>query len=283
MARLAGRLVIQAAGRCSNMAVQSLITLTTDFGLDDVYAGVMKGVMLSINPACVIVDITHGIAPHDIEAGAQALDEAARYFPDGTVHVAVVDPGVGGSRRPVVAVTDAGLFVGPDNGIFSFALTGTGPCAVYELTEKKYFLPELSPTFHGRDVFAPAAAHLTKGVPPGAMGRRIDDPVVLPALLPELREDTLEARILRCDRFGNLVTNIRRDMLDGFVRGSLLRAECRATAITRLLPFYGAARDGELFCIIGSGGRLEISLKNGSAAVRLAAGRGDGVVLRKIS
>lgn len=265
------------------MAVHAIITLTTDFGLDDIYAGVMKGVILSINPACAVIDITHSIAPRDIEAGALALEDSVGYFPAGAVHVAVVDPGVGGLRRPIVAVTDAGFFVGPDNGIFSFALTGHGSCAVYELTEQNCFLPELSSTFHGRDVFAPAAAHLSQGVPPDRMGRRIDDPVVLPAVMPVLRGNTLEARILHCDRFGNLITNIRGGMLEGFVRDDQLQAECRKTPITRLLPFYGAARDDELFFLIGSSGRLEIAVKNASAAIRLGAGRGDRIILRKMS
>ena len=264
------------------MPAHTIITLTTDFGLDDIYAGVMKGVILSINPACTIVDITHAVAPQDVAAGALALETACPYFPQGAIHVAIVDPGVGGGRRPIVLVTERGMFVGPDNGIFSFVLSGPGLKAVYELTAKDYFLPDPSATFHGRDIFAPAAAHLSKGVQPEKMGRRIDNPVVLPAAAPVLQGDMLEGRVMHIDRFGNLITTIRRDMLEGFVRDDRIQAECRGFAITRQLTFYEAARDEELFCIIGSSGRLEISLKNGSAAARLGASRGDSIVLKKI-
>ncbi|MCX5899934.1 MAG: SAM-dependent chlorinase/fluorinase, partial [Proteobacteria bacterium] len=139
-----------------------------------------------------------------------------------------------------------------------------------------------SATFHGRDVFAPVAAHLSNGVPPERMGCRIDDPVMLPQAVPVLQGDMLEGRIMHIDRFGNLITTIRRDMLEGFVRDDRIQAECRGVAIKRRLPFYEAARDEELFCIIGSSGRLEISLKNGSAAARLGACRGDSIVLKKV-
>lgn len=264
------------------MAAQKIITLTTDFGLDDIYAGVMKGVMLSINPDCVIVDITHGVAPQDIESGALALETACRYFPAGAVHVAVVDPGVGGPRRPIVVATESGLFVGPDNGIFTFAITGPGFKAAYEPKEKKYFLTDVSPTFHGRDMFAPLAGHLSRGVPSESLGPVIADPVVLPQYLPVLQGDILEGRILHCDRFGNLITNIRQSMLQGFVRETRIAAACKGEAVTRLLPFYGLAQDEEVFCLMGSSGRLEVSLKNGSAAARLGAGRGDAVLLKKI-
>jgi S-adenosyl-L-methionine hydrolase (adenosine-forming) len=265
------------------MAAQALITLTTDFGLEDIYAGVMKGVILSISPECAIVDITQSVAPQDIESGALALEAACPYFPAGAIHVAVVDPGVGGRRRSIVVVTDRCLFVGPDNGIFTFAISGPGFKAAFELTEKKYFLAELSATFHGRDVFAPVAAHLARGVPPEKMGRLITDPVLLPRAMPVLRGDLLEGRIMHSDRFGNLITNIRGDMLDGFVRDKRIHAECRNTTIEEILPLYAAAQEGELFCIVGSSNRLEISLKNGNAAARLGAGRGDMIFLKKIS
>jgi len=267
----------------TSMAVQPLITLTTDFGLDDIYAGVMKGVILSISPECAIVDITHSIAPQDIESVALALETAYRYFPAGAIHVAVIDPGVGGRRRSIVVVTNKCLFVGPDNGIFSFAISGPGFTAAFELTEKKYFLAEISATFHGRDVFAPVAAYLARGVPPGKMGRLISDPVLLPAAMPVLRGDLLEGRILHSDRFGNLITNIRRDMLEGFVREKRIHAECRNATITEIMPLYEAAQEGGLFCIVGSSNRLEVSLKNGNAAARLGAGRGDMIFLKKIS
>jgi hypothetical protein len=265
------------------MREQSIITLTTDFGLDDIYAGVMKGVILSINPACTIVDITHAVAPQDIAAGALALDSACPYFPRGTIHVAVVDPGVGSGRRPIVLETDRCMFVGPDNGIFTFAIKSPGLKAVYELTAPEYFLPDVSATFHGRDIFAPAAAHLSKGLLPERMGRRIDDPVMLPQAVPVMRgSDGLEGRVDHIDRFGNLITTVRRNMLEGFIRQSHIRAEVKGTTITKLMPSYAAAQEDNLFCIIGSSGRLEILLKNGSAAALLGACRGDSIVLKKV-
>lgn len=265
------------------MNTHPIITLTTDFGIDDIYVGVMKGVMLSINPACAIVDITHAVAPQDIAAGALALESACPYFPAGAIHVAIVDPGVGGSRRALVAETERSLFVGPDNGIFSFALSTPGLKAVYELTAKDYFLPDVSATFHGRDIFAPVAAYLSKGMQPERMGRRIDDPVILPQAVPVMREaGILEGCIVHIDRFGNLITNVSRDMLTGFVREARIRAACKGSSITKILPSYAAAQEGELFCVIGSSGCLEISLKNSSAAACIGACRGDSIVLNKI-
>jgi hypothetical protein len=243
----------------------------------------MKGVIFSINPACTIVDITHAIEPRDNAAGSFALECACPYFPAGAIHVAVVDPGVGSGRRALVVQTEKCLFVGPDNGIFSFALSAPGMKAVYELTDADYFLPEVSATFHGRDIFAPAAAHLSKGVPPERMGRRIDDPVMLPQAVPVMRDaDALEGCIVHIDRFGNLITTIRLTMLQGFFQEGEIRAEVKGAAITKVMPSYAAAQEGEPFCIIGSSGRLEVSVKNGSAAQLLRVCRGDSIVLKKM-
>ncbi len=203
------------------MSAHAIITLTTDFGLDDIYVGIMKGVILSINPACTIVDITHAVTPRDIAAGAFALESSCPYFPAGAIHMAIVDPGVGSGRRALVVETERSLFVGPDNGIFSFALSAPGLKAVYALTSTDYFLPDMSATFHGRDIFAPVAAHLSKGVQPEHMGRRIDDPVILPQAVPVMRgAGILEGCIVHIDRFGNLITNISRVMLQGFFHGA---------------------------------------------------------------
>jgi S-adenosyl-L-methionine hydrolase (adenosine-forming) len=267
----------------AGMSARTIITLTTDFGLDDIHVGVMKGVIFSINPACAIVDITHAVEPRDIAAGALALESACPYFSAGAIHVAVVDPGVGSGRRALVVKTERSLFVGPDNGIFSFAMKSPGLKAVYEITAKEYFLPDVSATFHGRDIFAPVAAHLSKGVPPEHTGRRIDDPVMLPQAVPVMcGAGALEGCIEHIDRFGNLITNVRRDMLKGFVREARIRASCKRFDITALLPSYATAQEGEPFCIIGSSGRLEISVKNSSAAKLLGACRGDSIVLKKI-
>jgi hypothetical protein len=242
----------------------------------------MKGVIFSISPACTIVDITHAVAPQDIAAGAFVLESACPYFPAGTIHVAVVDPGVGSDRRALVVETERSLFVGPDNGIFSFALLSPGLKAVYELTSADYFLQDVSATFHGRDIFAPVAAHLSRGVPPERMGCRIDDPVMLPGAVPLMRNDgVLEGCIEHIDRFGNLITNVRHEMLREFLQESEIRAQVKGSAIAKILPSYAAAQEGEPFCIIGSGGRLEISLKNSSAAELTGARRGDTIILKK--
>lgn len=264
------------------MSVHTVITLTTDFGLRDRYVGVMKGVILSINPACAIVDITHAVAPRDIAAGAFALESACPYFPAGAIHVGVVDPGVGSSRRALVVETDRCFFVGPDNGLFSFALSAPGLKSVFELTSPEFFLPEVSATFHGRDIFAPVAAHLSTGVRPEQMGRSIDDPVMLPQAAPVMRgAGVLEGCIVHIDRFGNLITNVARDMLKGFVQEAEIRAAVKGCAVTKIRATYAAAQEGEPFCIIGSSGRLEVSVKNSSAAACTGACRGDRIVLKK--
>src|SRR6266478_233225 len=185
-----------------------LITLTTDFGTRDWFAGTMKGVILGIHPRAKVVDLTHEIAPGDIWSGAFALNAACHFFPKGTIHVAVVDPGVGSSRRAITVQTTDYIFVGPDNGVLSWALAKQEIKAVHELENVDYFLPDVSATFHGRDVFAPVAAHLSRGVPVRKLGPRLKDFVRLPWPEVARRPGAITGEVIFIDRFGNAITNI---------------------------------------------------------------------------
>lgn len=262
------------------MRPSGIITLTTDFGTSDIYVGVMKGVILSINPKAHIVDLTHDIAPQDISGAGFALAAAYTYFPAGTVHVAVVDPGVGTARRAIVIETHNQFFVGPDNGLFSFVLRGRDVRRIVEITNKKFMLPQRSTTFHGRDIFAPAAARLSKGVPVMRFGPAVNDPIILPAAEPVfIDHQTMRGAVIHIDRFGNLITNIHRDALERFAGGRDFMLSIRGKKIKRLLKNYAAAKENELFCIIGSAGLVEISMNGKSAAERLRGRVGDSVTL----
>lgn len=243
-----------------------VITLLTDFGTADYFVGAVKGAILCVNPNVVIVDITHEIAPQDIETGAFLLLAGYKTFPAGTIHVAVVDPGVGSTRRPIIVTANDQFFVGPDNGIFSYIYDRESSHRIFHVTEEKYFRPEPSSTFHGRDIFAPVAAVLSSGVGPHAFGPQINDAIRLPALETPLR-------IIHIDRFGNCVTNIRRESYDG------RSLSINGKTVSTLRSFYGEAPAGEVFAIWGSAGFLEISVNGESAAQLLAAQRGTRVAL----
>jgi hypothetical protein len=264
------------------MQPSGIITLTTDFGVSDPYVGGLKGVILTINPRCRMVDITHQIAPQDVMAGSFTLSISYRFFPPGTIHLAVVDPGVGTNRRPLLVKAGDYFFIGPDNGIFSFILSGSAEVAVHAITEPAFWLPEPSRTFHGRDIFAPVAAHLAGGVAPSQFGPPVDDYIVYRLPEPEkLGSSGVSGEIIHTDHFGNLITNIPESLVRSMTAAGCLQAEIRGAAITRLLPAYGCADEDELFCIIGSSGLLEVALKNGSAQQRLAARRGDRIIIKK--
>ena len=248
------------------------ITLVTDFGTADYFVGAMKGVILAHAPGAPVVDLTHEIAPGDVSAAAFTLLAAHDAFPEGTVHLAVVDPGVGSARRPIV-VAGRHLFVGPDNGLFSWILDREPGATVRAVEEERFFREPRSTTFHGRDLFAPVAAALATGLHPEGVGPRVDDPVRLPSITPtRLPDGSLRAAILHVDRFGNCVT-------------SLTRADARGAAILRvngeevraMRRFYAEAPGDEPFTIWGSAGFLEISVNGGSAAERLGIRVGDEV------
>ena len=254
----------------------ALITLTTDFGTADPWVGIMKGVIAERAPGVPVIDVTHGIPPQDVLAGALVLRHAVPYFPRGAVHVAVVDPGVGTSRRALCVVTDRALLVGPDNGLLSLAAGGAR--RIVELTDERFFLSPRSATFHGRDVFAPVAAALATGTDPGTLGRAASDmerlsvPVAVP--VPE----GLRGQVIYVDRFGNLTTNITEEALAAFPR-SHLSISIAGVRLRGIAASYGAAPRGQAVAVVNSWGLLEIAVRDGSASAVLGARVGDPVTV----
>jgi S-adenosylmethionine hydrolase len=255
----------------------AVITLLTDFGTADYFVGAMKGVILTINPSASLVDITHEIPPQDIESGAFTLLTCYRDFPEGTIHVAVVDPGVGSARRAIVVLAGSQYFVGPDNGLFSYIYDREPSCEVFHVTASEYFRPSPSPTFHGRDVFAPVAAALSNGITPDALGPRITDAVRLAPLTPT-KDDTgkLHGRIIHIDHFGNCITNFTRSDLPD---SQSFQLTVNGKVIETLRRFFTDEHgsEEEIFAIWGSAGFLEIAINRASAAHALSAKRGDRV------
>jgi Uncharacterized conserved protein len=254
--------------------VKRIITLTTDFGLKDPYVGAMKGVILSINSDILITDITHEIPSYDVFKGAFALRNFYRYFPEGTIHVVVVDPGVGGRRKPIAVEADEGMFVGPDNGIFSFIYSESKTVKVVEISNPRYVLANVSSTFHGRDIFAPAAAHLSLGVPVDNLGEKVANPVKLPIKEPEVRENEIIGEIIYTDNFGNLVSNIPDDLIKPGSRIYVGKSIIKGTSKS-----YSDVPKGELLAIIGSSGFLEISVNQGRASEVIDAEKSTIIVL----
>jgi S-adenosylmethionine hydrolase len=244
-----------------------IITLTTDFGLSDPFVGVMKGVILTIAPEATLVDLTHQIPPQDILAGALALESAVYYFPPGTIHLAVIDPGVGSDRRPIAIQTDSALFVGPDNGIFSLVLKERQIRRAVSLKNPRYRLPQVSATFHGRDIFAPAAAHLALGVDLSALGPPADSLVELEIQEPEATESELRGIVLAADHFGNLITSITESALRIWLASAeSVVVKVGNRSIGPIKQTYADSVPGETVAYLGSGKRLEIAINHGSAA-----------------
>ena len=290
-----------------------LITITTDFGTADGYVGAMKGVILGIVPDAEIVDITHKIVPQDVHQAAYVLYSVFSFFPPNAVHLVVVDPGVGSSRRPIALRTVAGCFVGPDNGVFSYVMACDPVDTLAELVDPRYRLPQVSHTFHGRDVFAPAAAHLAAGVPIRTLGPPIDDPVTFPPPRLEVVSDRITGEVLHIDHFGNVITNIgllawdeqvlvfesaflgtrgkspkeRSDdsLVDGerHARPSFRAGEAVVTVadqeIAGVHRSYAEVGQGQMVVLVGSSGLLEVAVREGNAARKLGVRRGDSVVL----
>ncbi len=241
----------------------------------------MKGVILSLNPQAQVVDITHEIPPHDIQAAAFTLYAAHSTFPAGTIHVAVVDPGVGSSRRGILIEAADQFFVGPDNGIFSYVCDSAKP-RVFHLNNPKYFRHPVSDTFNGRDVFAPVAAALSLGVEPKELGVEVDDIIRLLALRAEVSQDRITGRIIHIDHFGNCVTNITANELTSEMIDGGIRLTIRDQEIDTFHRFFAAETSNKLFCVWGSAGFLEIVARNQSAAKLLQAQRGEAVVINRI-
>lgn len=256
------------------MKKSGIITLLTDFGLKDSYAGIMKAVIYSINPHACIIDLTHEITPHDILEGAFSLLQASRFFPKGTIHIAVVDPGVGGRRKNLIIETGKYKYVVPDNGIAALAVeNSTEGIKIYEINNDRYFLKNISNTFHGRDIFSPVGAYLSKGIKAKKIGTRIDRYQNLS--IPEIKKSgkLLSGAIIHIDRFGNLVTNAGIAITD-----RIEYIEIKGEKITSISNSYEDSA-GELLAIKGSAGFLEISINGRSAAEQLKAKKGDIVYL----
>jgi len=249
-----------------------IITLTTDFGLRDAYLGIMKGVILGIFPSAKLVDLSHNLEPQNIQEASYILLSAVKFFPPGTVHLAVVDPGVGSARRAVIVESKPQFLVGPDNGIFTDFINNKS--RIYELTERKFFLNKISQTFHGRDIFAPVSAHLAKGVSPEELGTRIQDPILLARPKPKMIEEKIKGEVIYIDRFGNLITNIKEEMIP---QKPIIRI--MGKEIIGLAKNYAEQAPGTLIAIIGSAGFLEISLTQDNAGQKLKASIGQAVEL----
>ncbi len=255
-----------------------IITLTTDFGSTDHFAGVMKGVILGICPAAQIVDICHEVPPYEIAQGAFLMAQSWRYFPKGTIHVGVVDPGVGTARRPILVEAGGHYFIGPDNGLLAMIYSDL-PHKAREITNEKFSLPEVSRTFHGRDIFAPTAAHIAAGARASSVGKLIEDHLKLTTHKPQrVSRRHWSGSVLFIDRFGNLITNFHTGEF-GEIRTRPFEVTIGAARIHRLALTFGDAEPGEPVAIVGSSGYVEIAVNQQHAARLLGCGVGAPVDL----
>ena len=259
--------------------MRPVIALLTDFGTQDHYAGAMKGVILGICPDVTLVDISHEIPAHDVLAGALELAAVYKYFPAGTIFVAVVDPGVGSARRGVAADTGDYRFIAPDNGVLTQVLRDAPAKKIVELTERRYARPTVSRTFEGRDRFAPAAAWLAKGTQLPALGRPVTTIHKLDIPSPEAAEDSIRGVVLRVDRFGNLVTNIDRKLVERLGQG--ITIDAAGQRVDRLVATYSELPAEGVGALFGSTDHLELAAPSSSAAARLGLARGAVVTVRR--
>ena len=256
-----------------------IITLTTDFGTSDHLVGTMKGVILNINPAARIVDLNHHVTPFDVLDGALSIANAYRYFPARTIHVVIVDPGVGTDRRPLLVSGEKQYFIAPDNGVLSMIFARES-CLVRHITSEHYFLNPVSPTFHGRDIFVPTAAWLSKAFQTEAFGEEITDPVRFTMPKPKSAGQVVKGVVLRVDAFGNLMTNLRtEDVPAAAVESGAIKLSVAGKEIRKLAQTFGLGTPGEPIALFGSAGYLEIAVNRGSAARTLGANRGAEVTL----
>ncbi|MCE5252324.1 SAM-dependent chlorinase/fluorinase [bacterium] len=261
--------------------MSGLVTLTTDFGTRDPYAGIMKGVLYSSNPNVTVIDITHDIAPHDIIDAAFTLARVFEYFPAGTVHVAVVDPEVGGQRKNVALKTDRSIFIGPDNGIFAMVLEKTKPNEIREITNPPFILDKISSTFHGRDVYAPCAGHLSSGKNFGDVGPVVERLKKLD--FPEItyKGNVLIGEVIAIDSFGNLITNISRHSFKSFIGRQNAEIFFGPERFQKIMDHYSEVPKGSPLALFGSSGHLEISMNEGNAASYFMTAKGCKVSVRK--
>jgi len=260
-----------------------IITLTTDYGTNDHLVGTLKGVILKVNPDVTIVDITHNVTPFDLLDGALAIGSAYSYFPPKTVHVVVVDPGVGTERRPILVSAGNQYFVAPDNGVLSVIYEREPEnLLVRHANAEHYYFQPVSKTFHGRDIFAPVAAWLTKNWQPSSMGEEIQDYKRFALPRPKEAEGALKGVVLRTDSFGNLVTNFRQeDLPEGALNGGAINLQIGNQAVTRFVETFAQGNGAEPFAYLGSSGFVEIGVNKGNAARTLGLNRGMAVVLTK--
>ena len=242
--------------------MKSIITLTTDFGSRDHYVGVMKGVMLSVNENARLVDITHCVDSHDIRSASFVIGNSYRHFPKNTVHLVVVDPGVGSRRRPLALFADGHFFVGPDNGVFSSVIRCCEDFSAREIKNSDYFLKEISSTFHGRDIFSPVAAHLSLGVLFSEIGPQISDPEILSHDGYSVNGAEIRGTVVYTDKFGNLITSIPTEAVSNGVRAVVTVGEKQVKGISES---YSSAQPGEIVVVGGSGGYIEVSVNQGRA------------------
>jgi len=263
----------------------TVITLITDFGLKDSYVAEMKGVILGINPDATVVDISHDVENYEIESGAFQLARSVPYFPEGTIHVGVVDPGVGGSRKQLIIKSNEALFVGPDNGLLAPAAERRGVESVYEITRMELLPERVSQVFDGRDVFSPTAAHISRGMDPQELGEKIEEYKSLPSYHTEISGDTIETEIIHVDGFGNLVTNVTYEILNEAGVKVDDKFRVKVGSMEMKLPYvknFSAVPKGELLTLVAGGGYLEIAANQGNAQKHLKIERGQKITLEPI-
>jgi S-adenosyl-L-methionine hydrolase (adenosine-forming) len=259
-----------------------IITLTTDYGTNDHLVGTLKGVILKINPDVTIIDITHHVTPFDLLDGALSIGAAYSYFPNRTIHVVVVDPGVGTSRRPLLVSADNQYFIAPDNGVLSLIYERDPNAVVRHANVEHYYLQPISKTFHGRDVFAPIAAWLAKSGQTASMGEEITDHKKFAMPRPKAADGAMKGVVMRVDAFGNLITNFREeDLSDEAKQSGKVGLQVGTQAVSKMVDTYASGGAGEAIAYVGSSGYIEIGVNKGSAAKTLAQGRGAAVTLTK--
>ena len=263
------------------MAETRIVTLTTDFGGSDHTVGTMRGVILGINPAAQVVDLCNAVNSFDVLDGALTIAQGYRYFPPDTIHLVVVDPGVGSARRPLLVTTSMHYFIAPDNGVLSLVMDQEERLSVRHITAEHYFLQPLSNTFHGRDIFAPCAGSLSKGVEAEKFGDEITDYVRFQLPKPKIiSEHTLKGAVLKVDKFGNLITNLTPQNAPAiFAAGAAVRVTVGEAAVAGISSAYAEGQAGELFGLLNSMGYLEIACNRGAASQVAKAGRGAVVLV----
>jgi S-adenosylmethionine hydrolase len=274
-------MVRQAREKKGRKGRSGIVTLISDFGLRGEYVGAMKGAILKVNPRCQVVDITHQIAAQDVFQASLVLKNTYPYFPAGTVHLVVVDPGVGTQRKPAALKKDGHFFVGPDNGVFSLILA-EGKNEAYEITREKLFLSPVSPTFHGRDIFGPVAGRLSLGMNPGRLGPRLEGLVQLEKPRPVAKGKQLVGRVLFADAFGNLVTNISSGEFGSWTGGHPFQIKGKGWCLNRLQETYQDVQSGQTLALFGSLGLLEIAVNRGNAQLTLGLKPGDAISIKRL-